>query len=306
MWLIDADMILRCLDASTGRQEWQLKTGIPPEAKVTHAAHYRGKLWVMYSANGKVDSRTRDKGWTVVVFSAKEPKLLHEPEIPTAVASMTFSEGEVFMAPQHGTGQIYAIDTQTATIKRKLLRGRNGAKCTPLLATPNWLFYRHQAGSGFTRIDRKTWKFHIYDRIRSSCHYPGLPANGLLYVQGPGCNCAHPFRGNVALTVGVRRAVAPKATDDRLVKGPAYADSFTPAKGKVWASFRADATRSGQTDQGPALPLERAWSAQLTGDLTPLAAGGGLVFCGSSNRKLIALDVGTGKVRWQAIVGGRI
>ena len=173
--------------------------------------------------SGGVSSKTRDRGWKVAVFSAKDGALLHEPTPEEgAVASMTLSEGVVFMAPQHGQGRIQVVDAATGAFRNDLIPRVPGSKCTPLLATPNWLFYRHQAGSGFIRIDRKTKRMYTIHRIRCTCHYPGLPANGLLYVQGPGCNCAHAFRANVALIPGARTPVVPKDPDSRVVKTGAF------------------------------------------------------------------------------------
>lgn len=303
---VDADKAVLCLDLKTGQTLFRKATAIPRQARITQAAAYRGKLWLMYSPNGNTLSRARDKGWTVAVFSTKDGRLLHEPQLAEAVSSMTLSAGTVFMCPQHAKGQIYALDAETATVSGELLPSPTGSKCTPILATPGWLLYRHQAGSGFVRINRQSRQRYTYHRIRCGCHYPGLPANGLLYVQGAGCNCAHPFRAHVALIPGRRARAASAEAGARLVKGKAYGTALGPIDKGAWATWRADCARSGKTDQSPPGAMKQAWTRKLPGAPTPAAAGGGSVFCGSTDHKLYALDAITGKSRWEYISNGRI
>lgn len=306
LWFIDSDKALRCLDAGSGDVMWTKKTDIPARARITHAACHRGRLWVMYSPSGKTDSRTRDAGWKLAVFSAEDGSLLHRPALKHPVASMSLSEGTVFLSPQHAKGQIYALDAATAAVTGEMLSGPSGSKCTPVLATPKWVFYRHQAGSGFVRIDRRTRQRFTYDRIRCSCHYPGLPANGLLYVQGPGCNCAHPFRAHVALIPGKRAVSSPADAKDRLVRGEAHGRPLGEKDEGAWPTWRADCTRSGQTAGSPPGVLRPAWKRELPGRPTAVAAGGGLVFCGSTDRKLYAVDAASGAVRWAHIASGPV
>ncbi len=306
MLFIDTGKTIRALDTATGKDAWSKKTHIPPEAKVTHAGLFRGRLWIMYAPAGDVSSRARDAGWKVAVFSADDGKLIAEPKGEGAVACMTFSGETVYMAPQHGRGKFVAADARTGRIDPDQAPGPAHAKCTPLLATPRWLLYRHRAGGGFTWIDRKTKRTRQYDRIRCCCHYPGLPAYGLLLVQGAGCNCAHPMRAHVALIPGKRPITKYADASRRLVKGEAFGKSPATGDGRVWASWRADAARGGKTPEAPKLPLRQGWAEKLAGELTPLAVAGGTVFVGSSDRKVRALDAATGRQRWQYIAPGAI
>jgi len=299
---LDDKQRVRGLSLADGKELFAVASGIPAEAKVTNVAAYRGRYWVMYADDGAVHSKARDLGWEMAVFSTADGKLQFRPDPGSAVASMSFSEGRAFMAPQHATGQIYAIHTDTGKVAQEMLPRPTGSKCTPVLATPDWLLYRHQAGSGFVRIDRASGDRHVYSRIRCTCHYPGLPAAGLLFVQGPGCNCAHPFRANVALAPGDRKRTQYKDPGQRLVTGPA---AGKPAAGEaskgVWATWRADIRRSGRTAHDLPERLGVAWSVQPGRELTPPVLAEGMVFVGSTARKMIALDAATGKARWQFI-----
>ena len=306
MLFIDTAKTIHALDTATGKDAWSKKTRIPLEAKITHCGYFGGRLWVMYAPTGNVSSKARDRGWKVAVFSADDGKLIAEPKSEGAVACMTFSGGTVYMAPQHGRGKFVAADARTGRIDPDQAPGPAHAKCTPLLATPKWLLYRHQAGGGFTWIDRKTKRTRKYDRIRCCCHYPGLPAYGLLYVQGAGCNCAHPMRAHVALIPGRRRRADLKDPAQRLLRGEAFGKSPATKDGRVWASWRADRTRSGKTPEAPKLPLRRAWAEKLAGELTPLAVAGDAVFLGSTDRKVRALDAATGRQKWQYIAAGAV
>ena len=307
LFVIDTGKTIRALDPATGAEAWSADTGIPAKGKVTHCAYFAGKLWVMYAADGNVSSRARDGGWKAAVFSAADGSLISRPQAASGgVSNMTFSGDTAYMAPQHGLGQFTAVDTATGQVDPARAPGPSHSKCTPILATPNWLLFRHEAGGGFTWIDRKTKRSWKYDRVRCCCHYPGLPAYGLLYVQGAGCNCAHPMRANVALIPGGRRGAAPADAADRLVRGPAYGWQSAAGAEGVWASWRADARRSAVTAEEPAAPLTRGWARAMPGEVAPVAAAEGLVFTASTDRKVRALDAATGEDRWQYIAAGAV
>ncbi|MHC4717471.1 MAG: outer membrane protein assembly factor BamB family protein [Planctomycetota bacterium] len=307
VFVIDIGKTIHALDPATGTEAWSKKTHIPAldpgppgktragkprlptGGKITHAAIYADKLWVMYAGNGNISSRGRDAGWKVAVFSAADGSLISEPRTTYGgVSNMTFSGDTAYMAPQHGQGKFIAVDTGTGKVAPARAPGPRHSKCTPLIATPRWLFYRHQAGGGFTRIDRATKRSWKYDRIRCNCHYPGLPAYGLLFVPGPGCNCAHPMRANVALIPGRRKARDLKDPPDRLVKGPAFG------------------AKPAEDDGKPALPLALAWTKKLPGDLAPVAAAEGLVFVASTDRVVRAFDAATGEQRWRYFAAGAV
>jgi outer membrane protein assembly factor BamB len=92
-----------------------------------------------------------------------------------------------------------------------------------------------------------------------------------------------------------------------LVKGPAFGREVAgdPAEA-VWAGWRHDAARSGRTTETVPGPLQQRWARCLPGKVTPLAAGGGLVFCGSSAWALYALDAASGEVRWRYFAEGSV
>jgi len=74
-----------------------------------------------------------------------------------------------------------------------------------------------------------------------------------------------------------------------------------------WPVFRGDAGLTGVAEGELALPLKLLWRVETGGDVrsTPVI-GGGVVYVGSTDKKLYALDLKTGKQRWAFEAGDAI
>ena len=74
-----------------------------------------------------------------------------------------------------------------------------------------------------------------------------------------------------------------------------------------WPMFRHDVSNSGSSDEGVMLPLNRLWEFTTGGPVgTSPAVSGGIVYIGSSDHKLYALDAATGTKRWEFVTSGEV
>jgi outer membrane protein assembly factor BamB len=220
---------------------------------------------------------------------------------------VSFAGGLVYGTGQHSGQGIAVVDVDTGKLRWK---SKENLKCTPSLALPNCLLSQRQGCasaldlSSLAEVDNPGSGTRVsFTGFRPSCSYPGLPANGMIYQQAEGCACASPIRGNIAFTPGQPVLLE---TAERLVKGDAFDRPVSADARHTWSTWRADHLRSARTDEPAPAALELLWSQKLAGRLTPMAAGQGLVLCGSSDHKVYALDAASGLLRWQRIGAGRV
>ncbi len=149
--------------------------------------------------------------------------------------------------------------------------------------------------------------------VRGACQYGILPANGLIYAPSHACGCYMESKlfGFWALASErpVVRDSRRREGGKRLEKGPAYGKpgAAAPANEEAWPFYRHDVLRSGVASTVVPSQIERAWKADLGGDLTQPVVAGGKVFVASVDKHtLYALDEESGKVLWHFVAGGRI
>lgn len=309
-YFIDGKNALTALDTASGAVRWSAPTELPEGSVVARAAVYGGKVWVLYNRPNKkattlsglltVGHNSRE----LVAYAASDGKRLFIPDMGGGIAGFTFSGETLLGASQHADGTA-AADASTGKL---LWRLAGYLKCTPSLATPNYLVQRG-GGLSPTITDLSTAtgpkpkpQVFSFSGFRPSCSFPAMPGYGMFFVQAEGCRCVSPMRGLAALAP---EAPEPEAIEDRLVKGPAYGK--TPAKDDAvsgWATWRADAARSGRTTEKPVLPLKEIW--RIEGCSTPVALGQRALFGIFRGHNLQALELATGKPRWNLSVAGRV
>ena len=323
LYFCDAALQLHGLNAKNGSEAWSAPSGLEAGSEVVGAAVYQNKLWVLHNPpdkdkNGKplstLDLVVKGRNDRLLdAFSTKDGAHLFACDFGQTIAGFSFSGDTVVGARQHGAsdagGQGMGLaDARSGAFKWLEPPGVK-LRCTPTLATPNLIIRR---GPGPNQIidlqslnnPKLVPKVSTFAGYRSSCTYPAIPAYGMLFIQGEGCACQSPIRGNIALTPG---APGPIATTERLTKGAAFGTDVAADNKPVWASCRADATRGGQSSEtAPEAPLHKLWTETFNGTVAPLAAGGELVFCASSDRTVSALDLHSGKRAWQFVCGGGI
>ena len=212
--------------------------------------------------------------------------------------------------------------TPAETFKANFVGDRGFGHCYPPVLTD-----RFYINGQLNFTDLEVHKQYSNQITRGACNTSRegyLPANGMIYTFPKHCACFPMLDGNVCLAPPYKDQ--PQESAD-LVKGPAW-----PAKpadvdyAKDWPMFRHDAYRSGGTDVTVPAKLQVLWSAAVEGpeyDGTlasewpdnPYAAGrisapvvaAGLVYVAQADaHRLVAMDAGSGKGRWQFVAGGRI
>jgi outer membrane protein assembly factor BamB len=323
LYFCDQTLKLHALNQKDGAEAWAAESGLEPGTEVVGAAVYQDKLWILHNPPDKDKKGNALSALDLVVkgrndrlldaFSTKDGKHLFACNFGQTIAGFSFSRNTVIGARQHGAtdagGQGMGLaDALNGNFKWLEPPGVK-LRCTPTLATPNLIIRRgpgpNQVIDFNSLIDpAQVPKVSTFAGYRSSCTYPAIPAYGMLYIQGEGCACQSPIRGNIALTPG---SPGPITTTQRLTRGSAFGQELPAAEGNSWASCRADVSRSGQCDEAaPETPLREHWAVKLNGTIAPLSAGNGRVFCASSDRTVSTLDLHSGKALWRYVSGGGI
>jgi outer membrane protein assembly factor BamB len=115
--------------------------------------------------------------------------------------------------------------------------------------------------------------------------------------------------GSVCFQAFVWEKLAGKApAGDALETGPAKLGAGSPGAGPGdWPAFARDARNSGSSPAAVKLPLKLLWKSETRGRIegSPAVAGG-VVYVGSRDHKLYALDAATGAVKWVFFADGEI
>jgi outer membrane protein assembly factor BamB len=133
----------------------------------------------------------------------------------------------------------------------------------------------------------------------------------MLFVQGEGCACQSPIRGNIALApASVDKAEAKPDKSERLVKGKAF-DAALKEDDASWPCSRGDLARNGKTSEKAAAALHPLWTWQKDTQgpedhATNVAVDHSRVYFGSTDHCIYALDCATGKTAWRRICDGAI
>jgi outer membrane protein assembly factor BamB len=311
---LDASMILQALDSKTGKKLWSSeKAAIPSGSVPKTLTYYREKIWIQ-AWRTEWHNLYRDEGplRAVPVYSAKDGKFLFDPEFPVLNDEGKRDDKEMLcfvmyagdfalsMMGHHSAKKVKVdLDTGKAIWRKSLAIGG----CGPSYLTPkygfgkgNWVELDTGKGGG---------KAGSWGPLRTACHVVAIPASGMVYVPGGGCTgCVRGFRGNIAFAHGTVEGKDPGG--ERLVKGPAFGQPAGDDGEHAWVSRRNGPKRSGITaEQGPA-SVTKVWDAPMTDLATSLASSNGLVYVGTLDHKLLALDAATGEKKWQYIAESEI
>jgi len=202
------------------------------------------------------------------------------------------------------------------------------SNCTPPVATVRF-FVR-----GLRLTDIATGQTTSSRITKQSCSLDAgaIPANGLIYIAPKHCTCWPMIKSYSALAPAKSppgpAAKTPEPADFAVERGPAFGQAARAAAGAAaeWPSYRADLWRSASTATAVPANLEVLWTADLgdwpqgpladdwkennpgvRGPVTPPVAAGGLVLVAQPDRlRVVALDAGTGRMRWDFTADGRV
>jgi outer membrane protein assembly factor BamB len=216
------------------------------------------------------------------------------------------------------------LDPVTGSITQSH-RGGTG-HCFPPVATAEFLISGEMNFTDFTagRMDAN-------QITKGACGRDAgfVPGNGLLYLSPKHCSCYPMLNGYVALAPAAEPPPPDGPAEPAPEAGPAAGDasaSAAPAPGPAdWPCYRADAWRSGATEAAVPANVQVRWTATLgdwpegafqadfkddlyvRGPITqPVVAGGTVLVAQPDRHRVVALDAGTGAVRWDFIANGRV
>jgi outer membrane protein assembly factor BamB len=167
-----------------------------------------------------------------------------------------------------------------------------------------------RTGIEYVDMDKQHWDLNHW--VRGACLYGVMPANGLTYAGPHNCACYPEAKlDGMAVMASAPRYPMPANTpdDQRLVKGPAYADAIDEkeASSEDWPTYRSDNARSGAAKSDLKKDLAMAWEVKLTPPLSTTTTAAGLTFVSEVDKHTLhAFDAATGKPAWHFIAGGRI
>ncbi len=223
--------------------------------------------------------------------------------------------------------QTSALDPHTGETRRTYSAAL--AHCFPPVATPNWMF------SGVMDLTNlKTGSLIVNPITKANCsrEYGWVPANGLVYATPKHCTCWPILRGYVALAPEKKLEVGGQRSE-RLEKGPAYGSPIRQSaignrQSLGWPLYRHDRWRSGSTTGPGPLSLAVKWRTSLSSPSTlpdgpilhdwrenefvkgpvsaPTVAGGMVYVARPDAHEVVAVDAGTGAVRWRFTANGRV
>jgi outer membrane protein assembly factor BamB len=167
-----------------------------------------------------------------------------------------------------------------------------------------------RTGIEYVDMDKQHWDLNHW--VRGACLYGVMPANGLTYAGPHNCACYPEAKldGMAAMASKPMYPIPANTPDDqRLVKGPAYADAIDEVEADVgdWPTYRSDNARSGSGKSDLKKDLGMAWEVKLTPPLSTTTTAAGLTFVSEVDKHTLhAFDAATGKPAWHFIAGGRI
>ena len=167
-----------------------------------------------------------------------------------------------------------------------------------------------RTGIEYVDMEKQHWDLNHW--VRGACLYGVMPANGLTYAGPHNCACYPEAKlDGMAVMASAPRYPMPANTpdDQRLIKGPAYADAIDEkeASSEDWPTYRSDNARSGAAKSDLKKDLGMAWEVKLTPPLSTTTTAAGLTFVSEVDKHTLhAFDAATGKPAWHFIAGGRI
>lgn len=183
----------------------------------------------------------------------------------------------------------------------------NRRSCTRATASLDSVFYR--AAEGTMQIVTTDDHAQHLAPMRPPCQDGVVVANGVLYWGPWMCGCPLSFYGHVALSHAGKpaRPVPPEARTEP-GEGDAQKVAELTAHPADWTCAGGDPARSMITAAPIPSQVRRAWEWKPRAAARPTSpiVAGGLVFFGDDRGILRAVEVASGKLRWQTYTSGAI
>jgi outer membrane protein assembly factor BamB len=315
-----------CLDLAGGKQLWRSEE-YPWLAKVSGCSYGAGAL-----AYEECSFNNDPPGNGLHVLLAADGKFLWSHSFTPGMShnkqARAMFLGQQLWVQSEGFTQ---LDLRTGREVRRIPGGKG--HCYSPMATVRFLV---GGELNFSEVD--TGKQERNAITKGECgmgsEFPGwIPAQGLLYTY-KGCRshciCYPMVEGCMGLAPEATAAAHPAGSGgEGFVQGPAWPARTTPTPkdqaAAEWPAYRCDPWRSGGTAAAVAGKLRRLWAARtvqpgkstladewrgnpfVTGPVTaPVVAGGTVLVALPDAHEVVALDAGSGKVRWSFVANGRV
>jgi outer membrane protein assembly factor BamB len=207
------------------------------------------------------------------------------------------------------THESLKFDPATGKVIAKLpaLRGN----CTRVTATPGSLFARGNEHGGTLQLLLANDRPRRIALMRPPCHDGVIVAGGLLHWGPWMCDCNLSLVGQIGLAPAPevdRSATAVEATRLTTLDVAGRPVAPLPIGDGDWPQYRADAQCSAASSARVPAEVAQSWQFTPPTPCEPSApvVAGEIVFVGSSEGALRAIDLTEGSVRWQAFTGGPI
>jgi outer membrane protein assembly factor BamB len=275
---------LFALDAGTGKTAW-LQRGVEQAGEETwwEGVIHGGKFY-LYMFNIRLYGSKKSR--PTLVFATADGHHLEEEQ-------------------KDGQPLYLSSDKQLNRLPSGSVQGRpNATGCAYETAAGGLVFGR----SGYWREGGRGGRIAYGNgAYRAACKVGALPANGLVHMlPNYGCRCV-PFSANISLQPGKEdEKLDPKAPCPLESSGTLQVGADQPATAADWPAYRADPARTTTTTQSISAPMKNHWEARIPGEPTPPVAVGDLVYVGSTDERVYALEAGTGKTRWAFASSGPV
>jgi len=320
------------LDLATGKPAWRLAEADHPWAsKGKRLSYHRGFLVCelsRFTNNPNGNAIQVIAAGTGEVLWSREfvPHMNHRSQARALHIDSLLWISNTFHENKIRISQWLGLDP--ATGKTVVTHNTSSAShCTPPVATVRF-FVR---GTDLTDIATGLSTGTRVTRNSCSLDAGAIPANGLLYIAPKHCTCWPMIKSYLAMAPATSlpgpAAKTPEPADFKVERGPAFGHAARAAGGADagWPSYRADLWRSASTATAVPANLKVLWTADLGdwpqgpladdwkenpgvhGPVTPPVAAGGLVLVAQPDRhRVVAMDAGTGKMRWAFTADGRV
>ncbi|MCX7805493.1 MAG: PQQ-binding-like beta-propeller repeat protein [Planctomycetota bacterium] len=302
-----------CLDAGTGKPFW----GGRDLGGLVAWDHHGGAFPTSGCSGGryfvwKVEKPGGEK--SCLAFDMETGSLFREyPGVVTdrgpnlVVGNRMFYSNAGFKSKK-GQGSLYrCVDIETGAQIPCRIGGdilKNG--CGIGNAAPNCIF---EGGQGFGSYDLETGRAWEHLFYRTACDFGPLVGNGMVVHLPSYCQCEYPQWAALGLAPAGTDWTPPAEDRDmpaRLLKGPAFDAPLGEEGGEEWTHFHGNAGHSGEVSMPVKVPFRVAWQRRLGGRLTPPSCGGGLLFVGSREGAVWALDQRSGEPVWKFLCGAGV
>ncbi|MDY0165779.1 MAG: PQQ-binding-like beta-propeller repeat protein [Thermoguttaceae bacterium] len=279
---------LHVVSAADGRLQWE--SNVLPgmnHARQARAMFANDRLWLLHGGRiGEAGTRERE---------------------PIRCSAFDMATGEVL------------VTHEAATM----------TNCFPPVAT-----VRYMLSGRLDLTNLETGEMDANRITKGACgrEYGWVPANGLINVMPKHCVCWPMLRGYAALASEAPGGDDPSRRELRVEDIVVQRFAEPPAEvaaedgPEAWPSYRRNAWRSGSTPAAGPAKLDVSWIVELgdipadrpiavdwredpfsKGAITSPVVAGGLVYVARPHaHEVVALDAGSGKVRWRFTASGRV